>query len=156
MTLDATTRFVTALMKRDTDALGFLPASEVARRAERGRVLLCSDNDEPCGYAVLGFNPDWVPLHQVCVARDARRLEHGRDLVEQAARLARQRGALGLRLRCAEDLPANAFWRALGFEPVRIERPKNRRGRGIVVYVMPTAEAGTLLPFGEQCPMPKF
>jgi hypothetical protein len=43
--------------------------------------------------------------------------EHGREQVAAAGRLARRRGALGLRLRCAADLPANEFWRALGFEP---------------------------------------
>jgi hypothetical protein len=71
LNVDATTRFLTALMKRDTDALGFLPPGEIARRAARGRVLLVSNNGQPCGYGVLGFDPDWIPLHQVCVARDA-------------------------------------------------------------------------------------
>jgi GNAT superfamily N-acetyltransferase len=106
-------------------------------------------DEEPCGYGVLGFDPDWIPLHQVCVARDARRLEHGRALIAAAGRLARRRGALGLRLRCAADLPANEFWRALGFEPVRIERPKNRRRRAIITYVLPTADPATLLPFAR-------
>src|SRR5690606_24181401 len=76
--------FIRHLMSKERETLGFLPISEIERRAALGRVELAYDNGDPCGYLVTGKGRGWLPIHQACVAADARLIDHGRRLVQAA------------------------------------------------------------------------
>jgi ribosomal protein S18 acetylase RimI-like enzyme len=51
----------------------------------------------------------------------------GRKLVEAVELAAKQRGQAMVRLKCPEDLPANRFYRSLGFAREALEPGKRRR-----------------------------
>lgn len=101
----------------DTHAIGFLPLAAFDRRAAQGRIEAVYRNAELVGWAM------WAPssarlvlkLYQIWVRPDARVVEHGRALCARLAeRMSSERCAF-IEAWVAEDLPANAFWRAIGF-----------------------------------------
>jgi GNAT superfamily N-acetyltransferase len=128
-------KFAAALQRKHTDELGFLPTVALREYAERGQIIPASENDEPIGY-VLYFDgragkppakhPDRVKLHQVCIQYDARGIYHGTQLVREVERRARTHGFSTVTAWVASDLPANQFWRAIGYE-LNDTRPGGKR-----------------------------
>jgi hypothetical protein len=41
-------------MKKNTDALGFIPKPRMESYARQGRIILDYENDEPCEYLAFG------------------------------------------------------------------------------------------------------
>lgn len=121
-------KFLDHLQAQNKHALGFLPFIALRQAIELGRVFLCYENDEPAGYVIHGPGKRHTKIYQVCVAEDARRIEHGTALIEAVKAVANHHRAHDLTLHCAEDLPANSFWNALGFEPAG-RRCKRRDGK---------------------------
>lgn len=122
-------RFIDYLQAKDRNALGFLPFIALQQAVDLGRVFLCLENDEPAGYVIHGPAKTHGKIYQVCVADDARRIEHGTALVEAVRSVMIAGKAHDLTLHCAEDLTANTFWRALGFAHTgqRCKRQDRRR-----------------------------
>lgn len=108
-------KFLDHLQRENSHALGFLPFQALEQAITLGRVLLCYENDEPAGYCIHGPSKRHSKIYQVCVAEDARRIEHGTALIEAVRSLAMRANAHDLILHCADDLPANSFWQELGF-----------------------------------------
>jgi len=102
----------------DGHALGFLPLSAYDHRHERGDLIAIYRNDDLVGYAMIGVNTSReCRILQIWVRPDARQITHGRALIHYIAKKkAEPTHCWLLRLWCADDLPANIFWRALGFE----------------------------------------
>jgi GNAT superfamily N-acetyltransferase len=142
------------LANRNRTALGFIPRARFADRIDLGQVHPHFENDDLCGYILVGRSRDWLHVHQVCIQDDARRLEHGRSLVALAQGIARRGGCQGLSLRCATDLPSNAFWAALGFERVATVAGGLSRGRLINVYKLPFDDAFPLIESASPSPGP--
>jgi ribosomal protein S18 acetylase RimI-like enzyme len=139
------TAYCVALAARNSEALGFIPRARFAERVELGQVLAEYDNNDLCGYVLIGHPRDWLHIHQICIQDDARRFEHGTRLLRRAADAARRHACQGLGLRCASDLPSNAFWQALGFQQVATVPGGQARSRSINVYKFPFADAFPLL-----------
>lgn len=133
------------LMARDSNALGFVPRGRFAERIEHGQVLPAWDNGQLAGYILIGRPRDWLHIHQTAIQQDARRLQHGQALVDRAMAVARGAGCQGIGLRCAVDLPSNAFWMSLGFSLVSTIRGNNKTGRMINVYQLAFPDAFPLL-----------
>jgi hypothetical protein len=125
------------LMRANAEALGFISVAALERRLHVGALLTVHENDDLCGYAALGRDAYWLQIHQCVVQRDARMLQHGRELVTQALCQAIQRHACGLTLRCRDGLPSNAFWAALGFTRMARVQGGRKRGRQLNVYYLP-------------------
>lgn len=122
-------KFIDDLQSKDRNALGFLPFIALQQAVGLGRVFLCLENDEPAGYVIHGPPKQHGKIYQVCVANDARRIEHGTALVEAVRQVMIAGKAHDLTLHCAEDLSANKFWLELGFEKTgeRCKRQDRRR-----------------------------
>lgn len=134
-------KFLTSLQAKFSNDLGFLPTAALKWYIENKRVGLGTENGEPAGY-VLGrthfkFQPLMRPITQACVAMDAQRRQLGMQLVGRVIAQAHDAGQLAVQAICAEDLEANAFWRALDFTTVAILEPDNCRGRKLVVWRRP-------------------
>lgn len=133
--------YITALMRRDTDALGFIPAPALHDRILRhGRYLIQHDaQGNRRGYLLHGPPIAGKPLrvYQVCVDLDHRRILYATRMVRQLIERARRAGATDILLRCATDLDANAFWRAVGAQPVGLVQGGQRRRRWITLYSLP-------------------
>jgi ribosomal protein S18 acetylase RimI-like enzyme len=97
--------------------------------AEVGQILMAQENGDPCGYLIHGNGDHWCKIYQACIQYDARRREHGFELVRRLARKATEEGFEAISLWCAEDLEANEFWRLAGFVWAGQREGGKRRGR---------------------------
>jgi len=121
--------YVSSLMAKNYEAVGFIPEPRLEHYFQRGQVLLQTENDDPCGYLVFGNGWPRLRVYQCCVQIDARRLDHATELIRRLVNEAYRRHCTSISLWCADDLAANAFWKAAGFEFVGQRDNHNRRGR---------------------------
>jgi len=107
------------LMKSSKDALGFIPAGSSTAGMDilfkTGRIILAKDAGKIIGYCAFTQNPSRtaVRAHQLVVADGFRLMGHGRTIIE----LIKDAG-LSVTARVRDDLPANEFWVACGFQLV--------------------------------------
>lgn len=132
--------FIVGLMRTERDALGFIPDTAVRERWVRlARYVLQRDRwRRRCGYLLHGPGKRARPFHinQACIQHDHRLRGHGATAVREVIRRAEEAGATEVRLNCAADLAANAFWQALGFELVAARPGGSKRQRWVFTYVL--------------------
>lgn len=107
--------YVESLMEQNYEAVGFLPRPKLEEYAARGQILGATENGEPCGYLVYGNGWPRLRIYQACIQYDARRREHGLNLVAQLIGVATAKDCELISLWCADDLEANNFWKIAGF-----------------------------------------
>jgi GNAT superfamily N-acetyltransferase len=116
-------RYVAALQARNSNELGFLPRAVFEEQAARGQLFLGLLNGEPCGYILAGSGFQGVMrCHQVCVEFDVRRRLYGAMLVSAVEEYGESLGCSQIVLRCGSDLPANEFWKSLGYHLADTEK----------------------------------
>lgn len=144
-------KFLDHLQSENRHALGFLPFEALRQAIELSRVFLCYENDMPAGYVIHGPPKRHGKIYQVCVAEDARRIEHGTALIEAVRAVMNHGRAHTLTLHCAEDLPANQFWRDLGFTQIgrRMKRKDGKRWQNRYQVELP-AKAVDALRYKQQ------
>lgn len=114
----------------DGHALGFLPVAAYWQANDAGRLLVLYNNGDAVGQLVWGMRSDTVQVYQIWVRHDARQILHGRALIDSLEDLLAPARPLRICLWCAEDLPANLFWQALGFHVVSWRHsPRRTSGR---------------------------
>lgn len=132
--------FIIGLMKTETDALGFIPSFAIEDRwIPSGRYIIQRDRrGRRRGYLLHGPARKADPLYvnQVCIDHDHRLKKYATAALAELYKRATQAGCSSIRLRCAADLEANAFWTAAGFLPVGIYAGGKRRDRQIIEYKM--------------------
>lgn len=124
-----TVAYVCDLAKKNSEALSFIPTPRLELYAQRRQIILAHENNEPCGFIVHGNGWPQMRVYQACVQYDARRREHGLSMVEELVVRAERAGCSDVRLWCADDLEANAFWREALFAPYAQRAGGLRRGR---------------------------
>ena len=122
-------RYIEHLAKSNYEAIGFIPRPRLEEYAARGQIVMAAENDEPAGFLVFGAGWPALRIYQACIQYDARRREHGAALVDRVIAEAQRRGCYLISLWCADDLPANEFWQAVGFHKVGERRGGDKRGR---------------------------
>lgn len=127
--IDLAVRYADDLARKNSEALSFIPTPRLVKYAEAGQLIIQTENDEPCGFLVLGRGWPQARIYQACIQYDARRRDHGLALVNRAVKQATAAGCCDLRLWCANDLDANDFWRAAEFENCGARPGGARRGR---------------------------
>lgn len=122
-------KFLEHLSGQHRHELGFLPRLAYAQAVGLGRVFLCFENGEPCGYAIHGPPKKTTKIYQVVVTNDCRRVEHGTALIEAIRLVADGVRTHELSCHVAEDLEAVAFWKEIGFRIVgeRCRRQDRKR-----------------------------
>lgn len=138
-------KFLDHLQGKFSNALGFLPFAALEWYTLNRLVGIVSENGEPAGY-VLGrerfrYNPELRPITQTAIAMDAQRRHLGMHLVNRVIRRAVDARQLAVQAVCAEDLEANSFWLALGFEKIGAHDAMNRRERKLLVWRKQTTSA---------------
>lgn len=131
---DLAVRYVADLAKKNSEALSFIPTPRLEQYACAGQMLVALDNDEPCGFIVFGAGWPQLRVYQACIQYDTRRRDYGMALVGELVRLGREAGHTDVRLWCASDLDANAFWSAAGFVRRAERAGGTRRGRRHVLW----------------------
>lgn len=141
--------FVRDLMEKNYEAVGFIPAPRLEDYLNRGQVLLQHENGEPCGYLAFGNGWPVLKVYQCCICFDARRVAHASELVRRLIEIARNRNCIAISLWCADDLDANGFWRAMGFQFGGQREGGAKRGRKHNKWVLFVTGAAQLALFGE-------
>jgi hypothetical protein len=146
--------FIDELQKKCREQLGFMFLSAIRGKIERGEILVAEESgirDQESGNAgaLSSLTPDSRPLTPVgyCISVD-RYSKHddvgiiyqmnvvpGRQRSFVAATLLKavfDRAAYGCKLFCcwcAQDLPANKFWEAMGFVPLAFRAGSEKKAR---------------------------
>lgn len=122
-------KFLLHLSGTHKHELGFLPRLAYTQALALGRVFLCFENGDPCGYLIHGPAKQNSKIYQVVVSDDCRRIEHGTALVQAARLYADRAEAHTLSCHVAEDLAAVEFWKSIGLEIVgeRCRRQDRKR-----------------------------
>ena len=121
--------YVLHLEKKHFEEIGFLPAPRLEDYRQRGQLWMAQENDEYCGFMVWGRGWPVLRVYQVCIQYDAQRREHGLQLVRRLIAKADQEGYEAISCYVADDIAANDFWRACGFQCAGQRDNGNRRGR---------------------------
>jgi|DewCreStandDraft_4_1066084.scaffolds.fasta_scaffold24190_4 GNAT superfamily N-acetyltransferase len=120
-------------------AIGFLPWDAYTHRDICGELLVLYRNQDLVAFCMLSKVSPFQELRclQIWVRPDARMIEHGRALIRKLDDIAHQRGAITMRLWCAEDLAANLFWHQLGFEYRGWRWGQHKRARRHLLWSRP-------------------
>lgn len=94
-----------------------------------GRLLFQFENNDPCGFLLLGPPKKTWRIYQTCVQPDARRIEHATTLIDTIKRRAHAANVHQIELWCAADLEANQFWQAVGFQPTTTRHKRKEKNR---------------------------
>ena len=141
--------YIIGLMKTETVALGFIPSPTIRDRfVRRGLYVIQRDaRGRRRGYLLHGPPKPGrrLHIHQACIDYDYRQRGFGILAVRTVIMRALQADCSAVTLRCALDLPANAFWHAAGFEVEEVLPGGKQRHRVILRYVLPLAGASTRL-----------
>lgn len=133
-------QFIIGLMKQNTNALGFIPAPQLAQRyIPKGQYIVQRDlAGRSVGYLLHGaLNPGrTLYISQHCIEIDRRQQGHGMDALAILLGRAKLNNCRSIVLKCAENLPSNQFWKAAGFECTAIKAAINSRNRRINVYTL--------------------
>lgn len=143
--------FIDHLQKKFSNQVGFLPRQALEAKIARGQVSIAFENGEPAAYLLGqgGYQGDegFGIVYQAAVSYDARRRLMGTALVQHFMDRMEPRVRL-IGLWCAQDIEANEFWSACGFEPVAARHGSKSRGRVHIFWVGRTARgSGEALRF---------
>lgn len=103
------------LRRADGNALGFVPFSAFGQAMRRNRMIIEIENDEPCGFLIFTSVRERLKILMIAIQKDARRIFHATNLLSGMLTLEDTKRSEYIQLRCADDLPSNSFWRAVGF-----------------------------------------
>ena len=123
------------LMKENPKALGFIPITGIKIAYAKNRIITYIDDNELKGYLYFGpLNKDnHIKIYQLCIKEDSKRKGIGKKLFNGLLEKFSQYRVTGIRVRCADDLKANYFWRSHGFELIDTVLSKNKE-RYINIY----------------------
>src|SRR5579884_1098116 len=98
--------------------LGFVIRAAIQEAILDKRILVCrAHKHRLCGFVHFRHRLDrCTKIYQLCLIPPCQRKGWGRNLILALIDLARERCQLSIALRCPDDLPANDFYRAIGFQ----------------------------------------
>jgi len=126
------------LQRLHPEELGFLPRLAIKEYADRGQIILATQNDEPAAYALFydGRNnkrprrhPFSLHVHQICTQDDALFLQHASSLLRRLELRAQRNQMTAITAWVAHDIPATAFWEATGFTQIASRKGGTKRNR---------------------------
>lgn len=127
-------KYIDWLRSKEFNSIGFIPKVryEMEITGERGGdIILAKENNDLVGFAYITYGPPYsAKIQQIAIQEDARRMERATALIDEVSTRAKRRGCAEIGCRCAEDLEANNFWLALGFEQVSTGRGKSVYSKG--------------------------
>jgi GNAT superfamily N-acetyltransferase len=148
--MNADLEYIVRLHRTESDALGFIPAPSIQRRylETRDHEWVIDHHGRRRGYLLHGPARWGKPLHiiQTCVEPDYRLRYFAAAAIQRIEEKGRLAGCTELRLRCGLDLPANAFWLALGFYLLQFAVGGRITGRTIAEYYRPIAQSLRIAP----------
>lgn len=111
-------RFCYSASKIDADSIGWLPRQAYDTRHTAGELLVLFNNEDLVAFILMSKPSPYQEMRclQIWVRPDARVILHGRTILQKLEQLAVSRGCICCRCWCAQDLPSNLFWAAMGWQ----------------------------------------
>ena len=132
--------FLDRLQKRYNKELGYFPRGQYAGYLEQDAILIAHEAGRPgAGVGFILYKDRYLKrdelgvVYQLCVDGEKQRGFVGAALLKAAF----ERSAYGCKLFCcwcAQDLPANRFWEAMGFVPLAFRAGSGRKGRVHILW----------------------
>jgi len=121
------------LQKRHSRELGYFPTKQFEGYIQMGGALIATDaGNRRLGYCISRDRylkrDELGVVYQMCIEPEARRSLVAAALLKEVF----ARSAYGCKLYCcwcAQDLPANRFWEAMGFVPVAFRGGGEKKGK---------------------------
>ncbi len=126
--------------------LGFVLRPALADAIDRRWVLLARirNGGQPAGFIHFRHRKDlYTKIYQICVAPPYRKQGIARELLAELKRSACKTGQVKLTLQCPEDLPANSFYRAMGFKDGTVTDGRRRR---LITWSLPVCDVSQVVP----------
>ena len=141
--------YCASLAKKHTHELGFVPYEGYVYAWEHHRIRVQRLNGEPCGFLLHCpiRRGKTLRIVQTVIQVDARRIASATEMVANLILDAQELDVPQIRLGCAADLEANAFWLACGFDLVKVEWHNNVRSRPINYYQLELTPKSQLILF---------
>ena len=132
--------FLDRLQKQYNKELGYFPRGQYAGYLEQDAILIAHEAGRPgAGVGFILYKDRYLKrdelgvVYQLCVDGGRQRGFVGAALLKAAF----ERSAYGCKLFCcwcAQDLPANRFWEAMGFVPLAFRAGSGRKGRVHILW----------------------
>jgi ribosomal protein S18 acetylase RimI-like enzyme len=137
------------------DALGFLPSQAYEQAASQGTLFIASQatadgGERYAGHILFGASYPHARIYQLFVAPASRANGIGRMLIESLVEFTEAKQYLSVIAKVADDLSANGFYKALGFETLGTKAGGASRGRTINIRVR---QLNTPALFGYRWPV---
>ena len=137
------------------DALGFLPSQAYEQAASQGTLFIAlqvtgDGGERYAGHILFGASYPHARIYQLFVAPASRANGIGRMLIESLVEFTEAKQYLSVIAKVADDLSANGFYKALGFETLRTKAGGASRGRTINIRVR---QLNTPALFGYRWPV---
>ncbi len=143
---DADLPFLLDLQRRWSNNVGFLPTPAFQRAIDEHRILVVDQDAQPAAYLMTSCGREGiVHLNQVAIEAELLRTTIGTKIVRWLDRCARRGNCSMIRLRCRNDLPANAFWPTAGFTPTGVIRRPSARGRLILEWTKQLTDPAAMM-----------
>lgn len=139
--------YVVGLSRKHFDEIGFVPRPRLEQYHDRGQLWIANEGKDPCGFLVWGNGWPVLRVYQACIQYDAQRRLHGAALVGRLINKAEAEGYEQISCWVANDIPANDFWKTMGFHMMatRYGGKKRRRQHNAWVYYCHAPRQGLLL-----------
>jgi len=143
-------KYIESLANKEGFSIGFVP-----RQAYEGAITgvkagkrwsdVCTDrlwvveeNGDDVGFLLASFGNE-ASVQQIAIQEDARLLTRGKALLSAFEDESLRRGIEVMRAGCANDLPSNAFWEAMGYRAWGVRKgihfgTKKRSKRDVTVW----------------------
>jgi len=132
------------MRRHSSSGLGFFPAARYNELISKDRMLCIATYEDPCiAYIIWTKVAQTIKIHGIAVAQDYRRNGLGTLLIQSIEKLHAKENCDLIQLRCREDLEANHFWPAAGFELMQNIAGNNVSNKTINVYVRPVCPINT-------------
>jgi ribosomal protein S18 acetylase RimI-like enzyme len=145
------------LQRKLAEYVGYLHKPVLQKYQQRHQIIPAFENDELCGYVLFNDTPGTklknampatLRIYQAAIQYDAQRIKHGTALVDQVLARARRRGFYFVDAFVTDTIPANDFWKAIGFHLIGTRKGGKKRKRTLNHYRMriPANPPTTTLP----------
>jgi ribosomal protein S18 acetylase RimI-like enzyme len=128
---------IKGIASANKDALGFIVTAKILDAIQAGRVIIATGDKDIIGFLIFRHRKfdRQTTISEICVCEKFRCCGFGRSMVEALFRQCIDLGREFILLKCPENLPANGFYRHIGFDLLRTEPGKKRRLNVWIKYI---------------------
>lgn len=126
-------RAIVNLSRGRENEIGFFPPAALHQALRRGRLQYLVEDAELTGFVLWGGSTEWLRVHQILIRNDLAQTTRATALIQAAVTKHSAEGLKGILLRCADDLPSQLFWAALGFRPIGITHHDPYTTRNLII-----------------------